>query len=162
MADLNPQEILDLVTVQNDDRFQAFLQRDPSGILMVAEPYADIERPVIKEDAGDFAKWLRINHPEVHVEVQEGDRLVLRSANIWLPLVFLASDIALPIYLNLVSSYLYARMKGALRNDKPRVNLSAEYQDPSTGVIKRFNFEGDIDALRNAVQKLDLNRFFNE
>lgn len=161
MGDSSPQDISDLVTVEHDAEFLAFLESNPCGIRMIAEPYAEVDRPVIKADAGDFAKWLRVHHPKVNVEVQQGDRLVLRSANLWLPLVFLASDIALPLYLNLVSSYLYDKMKGALRNDRPRVNLSAEYQDPETGLIKRFNFEGDASALRDAVQKLDLNKFFN-
>lgn len=162
MPDLEPKDICEFVTVPSDDKFRAFLAKAPSGIALVPEHYGEHEAPVIKASAGDFAKWVAFAHPNVKIELPgKVERLVLHSEDYWLPLAFLASDIALPIYLNLVASYIYDRMKGALRGDKPRVHLSVEYEDKTAGVTKRFNFTGDPETLKATVKKIDLNQFFD-
>jgi hypothetical protein len=130
---------------------------------MIPEVFGDSPKPALRSAGGDFAKWLRHNAPTIPVEVQKSDqRLVLRSADYWLPLVFLAGDVALPMYLNLVSNYIYEKMKGALKGDRTRIRFSAMYQDVSTGVIKRFDFDGDRESLKQAIKKLDPNAFFSD
>jgi hypothetical protein len=163
MSDLQPKDVCELVTIEPDDSFKTFAQSSPSGVALVPQSYGDHEKPVIKAAAGDFAKWMAAAHPEIKVSLpKDTERLVLHSQDLWLPLAFLASDISLPIYLNLVSSYLYERWKGALRKDNPRVHVSAEYEDKSAGVTKRFNFSGDAEALKLAMKKFDLNEFLND
>lgn len=157
-----PRDICEVVTIVDEAAFRSFLENRPDGVLMVPEEYGEIDHPVLKPDAGDFAKWLRVSHPEIQVGILEADHLILRSSDFWFPLVFLASNVGLPLYVNLVSNYLYDKLKGALRNDKPRIHLSAEYEEPESGLVKRFNFEGDIDSFRKIVQKIDLNQFFHD
>jgi|694.fasta_scaffold129019_5 hypothetical protein len=157
-----PSNICELVTVKDETAFRTFINNRPNDLLMVPEAYGAVERPVLRADAGDFAKWLRASHPEIQVGIQEADRLILRSSDFWFPLVFVASNVGLPMYLNLVSNYLYDRLKGSLRNDKPRIHLSAEYQESASGLIKRFNFEGDVDTFQKVVKKIDLNEFFHD
>ncbi len=79
-----------------------------------------------------------------------------------MPLVFLASDITLPIYLNIVANYLYEKMKGALKGEKSRVHLSAMYKNTSDGITKKFEFEGDVDALQKAITKFNLNKYLED
>src|SRR4029450_9456954 len=106
-----------------------------------------------------FATGSSRNAPSLPVEVPPSEhRLVLRSGDYWLPLAFLASDVALPVYLNLVASYIYEKMKGVLKGDRARVRFSAVYED--RGVLKRFDFDGDQDALKTAIKKLDPNEFY--
>ncbi|RIJ90511.1 MAG: hypothetical protein DCC43_14820, partial [Candidatus Brocadia sp.] len=104
----------EVVIVDDDKEFRNFLNSSLSGILITPEKYQGCEGLVLKPDAGDFSKWLRKNKPELNVEVRKADkRLVLKSSDFWLPFVFLAQDVALPFYLNLVTNYVYDRMKGA-------------------------------------------------
>ena len=155
-------EICELVSIENDQDFNDFIKTNPKGLAMLPEklPYSD--KLAMKSDAGDFAKWLQTNSSALNVAIKPADqRFVLRSGDYWLPLVFLANDISLPIYLNLVSSYIYEKMKGSLKGEKLRVHLSAEYQDQQNGIVKRFNFEGDVDTLQKTIKKFDLNKFLD-
>ncbi|MCE7868592.1 MAG: hypothetical protein DYG83_17620, partial [Candidatus Brocadia sp. AMX2] len=112
-------ESCEIVIIDGDKEFRDFLNSSLSGIMIVPEKYQGCEGLVLKPDAGDFSKWLRKNKPELNVEVRKADkRLVLKSNDFWLPFVFLAQDVALPFYLNLVTNYVYDRMKGALRGEK--------------------------------------------
>ena len=156
-------ESYEVVIIGNDKEFRDFLKSTPSGLLFVSEEYSECEGLVMKEDAGDFAKWLRQKQPELHVEVHKANKqLVLRSSDIWLPLVFLASDVALPVYLNLVANYIYDRIRGALRGGKPRVHLEAMYEDKHKGVVKEFHFEGDSDGFQQVIKQFDLNKFIDK
>ncbi|WP_113907998.1 hypothetical protein [Aliidiomarina celeris] len=133
------------------------------GITVLPEPYRDVDGLIVKADAGDFTKWVKLNAPEIEITANEGhSKLALRSGDYWLPLVFLASDVSLPLYLNIVSNYLYEKMRGALRGDQARVHLSAVYEDRKEGKIKRFDFEGDVESLKSAIKKFDLNKFMGE
>ncbi len=137
--------------------------KNPSGLEMVAEQYGEGPQVAVKSDAGSFAKWLRVNSPELNVVLEpKTPKLVLRSGDIWLPLTFLASDIALPVYLNLVASYLYERMKGELKGESTRVHFCAEFEDKHNGKIKRFTFDGDADALQKAIKRFNVNDFLDE
>lgn len=158
-----PKEICEVVIVEDDSDFRAYQKGNPSGFVMVPEPYGEVKGLVLKSDGGDFAKWLKRHDPSIKMEVRQAEqRLILRSGDYWLPLAFLASDVALPIYLNMVASYLYEKMKGALRGEKARVHLSAMYEDKSAGIVKRFNFEGDQEALQKVIKRFDLNKFLDE
>jgi len=110
--------------LDDDSDFRIFLEKQPIGIAVVHEGYRDIEGSVAQPDSGDFVKWVRANKPDINIDVPTYDKqLVLRSNDYWLPLVFLASDITLPIYLNLVANYLYDKSKGLLKGETQRVDL---------------------------------------
>ena len=163
MTSLEPKDTCELRNVEDATAFRTFSAKHPSGLEMVAEQYGEGQQVAVKSDAGQFGKWLRANNPELNVVLEaKAPKLVLRSGDIWLPLVFLAGDIALPIYLNLVASYLYDRMKGALKGDSSRVHFCAEFEDKVSGRIKRFTFDGDADALKSAIKRFDVNDFLDE
>ncbi|HEY0686625.1 MAG TPA: hypothetical protein VGD45_30070 [Steroidobacter sp.] len=162
MLGIEPKDLVEFVPVVDDREYRAFQAANSRGILIVPEVYGEAGR-VLTSDGGDFRKWTKHNAPSISIQVQEKQPLLVRrSASYWLPLVFLATDIALPIYLNLVASYLYDKMKGALGNEKPRVHFSAVFEETPSGVVKRFNFEGDVDALQKLIKKFDLNEFLDD
>lgn len=163
MISLDPKDTCELRTIEDDAVFRTFLTKNPSGLEMVAEQYGASQQVAVKSDAGAFAKWVRVNNPELNIVLEsKAPKLVLRSGDIWLPLTFLASDIALPVYLNLVASYLYERMKGALKGELTRVHFCAEFEDKANGKTKRFTFDGDVDALQKAIKRFDVNDFLDE
>ena len=163
MSVLEPKEICEIKTVKEDSEFKNYIDSNPNGFKIISSEYPDCEGKVLYSDTGDFSKWVRRSHPNVNVETQKADKkLLLRSGDYWLPLVFLASDITIPIYLNIVANYLYDKMKGALKGEKARVHLSAMYQNTPDGITKKFEFEGDVDALQKAITKFNLNKYMED
>jgi hypothetical protein len=156
MSNIEPRTVCELETVEDKPRFLELLDRQPRGVFMVPERrYGHL----VGGDAYDFMKWMRIQHPEIEVGIQQGPTVQLLSTQIWLPLAVLASDVTLSVYLNLVSSFLCDRIKGAMQRKEARVRVCAEYQDP-TGVVKRFTYEGDLDGLSSVVRNFDVDKFF--
>jgi hypothetical protein len=160
---LDDKETCEILIIDDDHDYRAFAKSSSSDIAFVPEQYQEGKGLVMKPDAGDFAKWLRQTKPELNVELRKADgTLVLRSSDFWLPLAFLASDVALQIYISLVANYIYDRMKGALRGEKPRVHMEAVYEDKQDGVVKKFRFEGDADGLKKAIKRFNLNKFMDK
>lgn len=154
---------LTVVTVDDDVEYQAFISQGGEGLRFVPERYSPESVASLAADFGDFAKWIRDESPNTKISLStEAPKLVLRSADIWLPLVYLAADTSVQVFLNMAASYLYDKAKGSLKNDNPRVHMRAIYQDKLTGKTKRFEFSGDADALAKAVKRFDLNNFFDD
>lgn len=163
MSLLEPRDRVEVVTVEDASDFREFQARAPRGVTIVPETFGDPPRLAVRDSAGDFVKWAKQNAPTVSVEMrQPADRLVLRSADHWLPLAFLASDVSVQFYLNLVANYVYDKLKGSLKGDNIRVRFSVVYEESETGAIKRFDFEGDEQALAKTVKRFDLNRFLDD
>jgi hypothetical protein len=150
--------------VVDDTGHRQFLATCSTGIAFVPEPIGDQDVLGLKADYGDFSKWLAAEHPRLVVTVPpDTSKIILHNADIWLPLVYLAADTSIQVFLNMVASYLYERAKGALKNEQPgRVHLSAEYQDWRAGKTKRLEFSGDSDALAKVIKRFDLKNFFDE
>ncbi|MBI5591463.1 MAG: hypothetical protein HY881_13375 [Deltaproteobacteria bacterium] len=153
-------EISEEKNLKDDHQFREYIDSGSKGLLFVHEPFREIEDVVAQPDTGDFVKWIKKNNPEIAVETQKYQKhLALRSNDFWLPIVFLASDVTLPIYLNLVANYLYDKAKGLLKGEQNRVHFSAVYEDKTTGTTKNFIFEGSEEALQKAIKKFDVNKF---
>jgi hypothetical protein len=161
MDRLERRDVCEFTEARPSEKSQAFLATG-RGLRIVPEPYGEVDSDVLKPDTGDFTKWLRATHPDLRVEVPAARKLVLHSNEIWLPLVLLASDVTLVMYLNVVSNYVYDRMKGAIRGHKARVHCSAEYVDAESGTVKRFDFSGDHESLVAITDKLNLDSFFSD
>lgn len=163
MSILEEKETCETIAVKDDSEYRAFITASSAQIEFVPEQYQDCKGLVTKADGGSFAKWLHSAKPELKIKLRKSDgKLVLHSDDLWLPLAFLATDVALPVYLNFVASYLYDRARGALRGAKPRVHLQAVYEDRQDGIVKSFQFEGDVNALEKVVKRFDLNRFLEK
>lgn len=162
MSIVEPKEICELQEIE-ELPIEKSVASKKNGIVFVPALYGQLDQPVIMADTGDFIKWLKSESPNIEVDTNTtSPKLVLRSGDYWLPLAYLASDVTLPVYLNLVSSYLYEKARGALKGDSTRVHLSAVYEDIETGKIKRFRFEGDTESLKSAIKRFDLNKFLDE
>lgn len=160
---LEQKDICETTTVENDEIKTLTKQYDKGLVVIADEKYSELEKPTVKSCTGDFAKWINKNHSDIKVTLPKNSaKEDLRCGDLWLPLVYLATDITLPIYLNLVSSYIYEKMKGALKGDVARVHLSVMYEDTQKGTLKRFDFEGDAEALKNTIKKMDINKFLDE
>lgn len=145
-----------------DEAFRKYFESTKNGVCFVPESYGDAATS-LKADSGDFAKWLRSQRPELHIVVPESvPKIVLHGADVWLPLVYLAGDTSMQVFLNMAASYLYDKAKGALKTDQPRVHMAVVYQDKKQGKTKKFEFSGDQESLARAIKRFDLDNFFND
>lgn len=162
-AHLGQRDIAEIKTLKEDESFKHFLSTKQCGILIAPEETPFCNQLTVKSEAGHFAKWIKNNYHEIDVVLDpEKPKLVLHSHDVFLPLVFLASDVSFPIYLNIVSNYLYEKMKGLLEGEKVHARFSVVFEDKPRGITKRFDFEGDVNSLQKVIKRLDLNRFLDE
>lgn len=152
-----------VVEVTEDTVYRQFAETVATGVAFLPEPTGHDGVIGLKPDYGDFLKWLTATHPQVALTLPPDSRkVVLRSADIWLPLAYLASDMSVQVFLNMAASYLYDRSKGILKGDSPRMHLSIVYEDRKAGKTKRLDFAGNADELSKVVKKFDPNNFFND
>ncbi len=155
-------EVCELIDIDESKDFDDFITDGGSGIKIIPEKYGDLDEKVVKSEMGSFSKWIKVNHSEINIDLPTTTpKLVLRSNDYWMPLVFLASDITLSIYLNLVASYIYDRVKGSLKGEKARVHLEAHYKDDKSGVAKAFKYEGNVEGLKESLKKFNLDEFMD-
>lgn len=90
------------------------------------------------------------------LEVEKQYVTEFRSSEVWFPLVYLFSDVSLPLYLGVVANYLYDRMKGTLIFDKPNVKVEVIVEKKPNKTYKKFFFEGSGEELINIVNNTDI------
>ena len=149
-------------TVEGSTKYLEYLASTKEGIELVPEPYGDTPLG-LKVHGVDFAKWIKKNRPEFPILLPKSTpKIALHSADVWLPLMHLASDTSMPVFLSMVSNYFYDKIKGKLLSDHPKVHLAVMYQNKRDGVTKKFEFSGDSDSLGKAIERFDLDNFFYE
>jgi hypothetical protein len=154
--------VLTVHPISEDSTYSEYFKSTRTGVRFVPEPYSSSVLS-LKADSGDFAKWLRSQHPDLPISLPESvPKIVLHGADVWLSLVYLAGDTSMQVFLNMVASYLYDKAKGSLKTDHPRVHMSVVYQDKKQGKTKKFEFSGDQVSLEKAIKRFDLDNFFDD
>lgn len=150
-----------------DTHSEEILKTPPEFFTKVSTPSIGISFPVekfskegvsaVKSETGNFAKWLKAKNPELKIEMPTKEpKLILRNSDYWMPLAFLGSDIGLPIYLNMVSSYIYDCVKnGLLKGETTNVHVETVYTDKKQGVVKKFKYSGSLTGLQSLTAKMD-------
>jgi hypothetical protein len=160
MPFLEPKEICEVVNPSEDEMNLFDQSSDAVAITILPEPLGEKGEMLFSSDSGEFAKWIKNKNPSLSVEFNRSQDLMVRRANdIWLPLVKLAGEVSLAVFLGVISNFLYDMMKGALKADSQRIHLSILYKDEKNKKLKKFKFEGDAKALKDAIKKVDLNEF---
>jgi hypothetical protein len=155
--------VLEIHAVEDDSDYREFVDTVRNGIRFIPEASCSGSPPSLKADFGDFAKWIRLQHPDLPISIpSHAPKIALHGADIWLPLVQLAADTSMQVFLNMAASYLYDRARGALKTDRPRVHMAVVYEDKKQGKIKKFEFSGDHESLTKAIRRFDLDNFFHE
>jgi hypothetical protein len=149
------------VILDNQD-FVSFMASNLKGILCVPENVTEqTPHSLVMPETYRFAKWMKKNS-NIVVEVAKADGVKsLHSFDFWMPIVFLASDVTLPIYLGVVSNYIYDCLRGALKHDRADVHIEAYYKDSHEEHIRKFSYSGSIEGLKKITKSIDLNKFVN-
>lgn len=155
--------MLETVGAEEAAEFQRLAETYQTGIALVPQPYGSEGTASLHSAGGDFAKWLRTTSKEVdvHVPKEPQQRVMLCNNELWLPLIWLGTNVALPVFLGFVVNYLYDRSKGNLKNEKTTAHVQAVYRNRKTGIFKKFKFKGDVEQLKAAMKKFDPHEFMN-
>ena len=160
MKSITPTDICEYKTLDSLDIGTAKI--GATGITILPEKSGHSQEFTLKSHTGDFVKWLKLNNPDLAVEYNTAPTLMLRSDNIWLPLVFLASDVSIPIYLQLVYDYLFEKADRFLKKEEPRVSLTIVTKDKVNGKYNKLKFEGDRDSYNKLIENFNLDKFAND
>lgn len=152
MNTLDDKDICEVIEIE-DSAFDEFYRTNISGIAFISETRQDSKDSVMSSVASDFAKWIDQNHPELNVDVGASDKkLLLRSFDIFLPIVYLAQETTLQMYLALVVEYVRYKTRGLLRGESSRVELTMVYKDKKEGITKKFKFAGNSENFEKAIK----------
>ncbi|HDY93102.1 MAG TPA: hypothetical protein ENH67_13145 [Pseudoalteromonas sp.] len=117
----------------------------------------------IASETGSFAKWVKLKHPEIEIELpNHKNKVSLNDYSLIMPLVNLAYAQNIPNYLALVLEYAKYRFAGSLEGEINEISVQVDYEDINKGITKRFSFKGSESALSESVEKFDINKFMGE
>lgn len=159
---LEPKDTFKLEQVDNNPELSSLMQNNTKGILCVPENVTrQSSNNVVMPQTYDFAKWLKRSRKDITIDVAQSEGTKsLHSNDFWMPIVILASDVSIQVFLGLVSSYIYDRIKGALKHDKTDVHVQAYYKETPKGVIKKFSYNGSVEGFEKVFKKFNVNNFW--
>ena len=147
--------------ISDDQEFRAFVHGGGKGILCRTQVLDDSDG--LMPETYRFAKWMRSKRADVHIDVtaSEGTH-VLKSSEYWMPLVFLASNVSLPMFIGLITSYVYDMAKGRLQHQPQTIHTQVFYQDEATKKTKKFTYSGSVEGLEKTFEHFDINAFMED
>lgn len=149
-ADFN--EYFDICNA-SDETKEKFETKD---FLVVPSKYQDKEYYFAQETI-DFIKYCRLNDAEHTYDVlADGDISVrsLHSFDIWMPVIWVASNILLPFAINMVCNYIAEKRKG---REKEETQVDVTFIVKSKEKEKSLHYKGDAVAFKESFEKIDLN-----
>ena len=141
----------------NDSNLQTIAAEKLSknDIVILPAKYSENEYYFAQETI-DFVKFCRSKSNTGMDILTDGDIQIrsLHSFDIWLPIIFIASNILLPAVINLVTSFIYDKMKGR-EHEKVKVNVEIVIKNGKKE--KQIHYDGDAESFKTLMDKIDLN-----
>jgi len=133
-----------------------------ADILVLPTPYEN-SKYYFAQEAVNFVKYCRAINKNIKTDIlADSEKIEVRSLHsfdIWMPIIWIASNIDLPIAINLVSNYIYDRMKGR-ENEECTVKLSIVSKNKDN--FKELHYDGDAKTFKEKFEKIDLNSFWGD
>lgn len=126
------------------------------NFLAVPARYSENEYYFAQETI-DFLKFCRQHSSEYNFDILADDNAKIRSLHsfdIWMPIIYIAEMVLLPIAINLVSEYINDKLKGREKEDA---------QVEMTFIVKRIDeektihYSGDAKTFKKTFEKIDIN-----
>ncbi|WP_419041768.1 hypothetical protein [Holdemanella porci] len=129
---------------------------DISDILIM--PYKYNDDFYFADEAVSFYKYCKSMNLEQNIEILAEDNIKVRSLHsfdIWMPLIFIATDILLPIAINVVSDYINQKRKG--REEEP-CDVDITFKIKTGDDFKELHYRGSAEAFKENFEKIDINK----
>jgi hypothetical protein len=131
---------------------------DESDILILPFPYEN-SKYYFAQEAVNFTKYCRSINNNVKTDIlADNDKIEVRSLHsfdIWMPIIWIASEIIFPIAIGLVTNYIYERMKGR-EKEGCTVKLTFIVRDGKK--TKELHYDGDAKAFNETFEKIDIHK----
>ena len=110
------------------------------------------------QESISFIKFCRKTSDNRIDILSDGDIQVrsLHSFDIWLPVIWVATSVLLPIVVNLVSNYIFEKLKG---REEEAAEVEVTFIVKRDEEEKRLYYKGDAKAFKDTFDKIDLNKF---
>lgn len=129
-----------------------------TDILILPSPHKN-SKYYFAQEAVSFVKYCRSINNDVKMDILADDDKIeirdLHSFDIWMPIIWIASEILLPVATGLVANYIYERMKGREKEDCT-VKVSFIVRDGKK--TKELHYDGDAKAFKETFEKIDINK----
>ena len=128
-----------------------------TDFLAVPSEYKEKEFYFAQETVS-FVKFCRHNNSKYTIDILADSDIQVRSLHsfdIWMPVIWVAEFVLLPIAINLVSDYIKDKMKGREKEDA-KVNVT--FMLKREGEEKVVNYSGDAKTFKESFDKIDLNK----
>ncbi len=127
-----------------------------SDILIM--PYKYNEDFYFADESVSFYKYCKNKSLDQDIDILADDNIKVRSLHsfdIWMPLIFIAKDILLPIIINVVSDYINEKRKG--REDEP-CDVDITFKVKHGNDVKELHYKGSAEAFKDNFEKIDINK----
>ncbi len=129
--------------------------------LAVPTRYED-QRYYFAQETVDFLKYCRIESPEHTFDILSDETAQIRSLHsfdIWMPVMWVASNVLLPLAVGLISNYIWEKLKG--REEEPaKVDVTLLVKNGAKE--KSLHYSGDAKAFKEAFEQIDLNKMWSD
>ena len=128
---------------------------ETSDILIL--PYKYKEDFCFADEAVSFYKYCKSKNLEQNIDILADDNIKVRSLHsfdIWMPLIFVAKEILLPIAIAIVSDYIIQKRKG--REEEP-CDVDITFKVKHGNDFKELHYKGSAEAFKENFEKIDIN-----
>ncbi|HEK8703706.1 hypothetical protein C3O98_04695 [Clostridioides difficile] len=120
-------------------------------------PYKYNEEFYFADETVSFYKFCKSRNVEYNIDILADENVKVRSLHsfdIWMPLIFVATNILLPIAINIVSDYIIQKRKG--REDEP-CDVDITFKVKHGDDFKELRYKGSAEAFKDNFEKIDIN-----
>ena len=127
-----------------------------ADILAVPANYGP-EEYYFGQETLDFIKYCRqTDHEHIYDILADEIKVIsLHSFDIWMPVLFVASNVLLPIAINMVSNYIWEKRKG---REKEETEVDVTFLVDNKGTKKSIHYKGDAKTFKETFDKIDISK----
>lgn len=110
----------------------------------------------------DFIKFCREFDKTHKYDILSNEDITVRSLHsfdIWLPIIFIAETLLLPFGINMVSNYIWEKMRG---HEKEETNVDVTFIVKNGEKEKSIHYSGDAKTFKESFERIDFNKMWDE
>ena len=135
------------------------VEKNVNNVDFIAIPskYKDGSYYYAKESV-NFIKYCRqkdSNHSYKLWDSGDVSELSLHSFDIWMPIIWVGSEVLLPLIVNMAANYIYDKMKGREKED---TQVDMTFIVKTKGKSKSLHYKGNANTFEKTFNKIDLNK----
>lgn len=128
---------------------------DGYDCIVMPSPYREHEYYYAQETI-DFIKFCREKDHQLTIDTLDDEGIEIRSLHsfdIFLPIIWIAREVLLPIAISLVGSYIYDKMKG---REHEEANVELSFIVERNGEKKMLHYKGSANEFEKEFKAIDL------